>query len=65
MLKLFFRKNFYEGWDNLAFFLVPNLIMDAVVALLVFLGYVGRSSLATWIAVLFIGIVLICIFQER
>lgn len=63
MLKLFFRKNFYEGWDNLAFFLVPNLIMDAVVALLIFLGYVGRSSLATWIAVLFIGIVLICILN--
>lgn len=63
MLKFFFRKNLYEGWDNLTSFLIPNLIMDAIVFLLVFLGYVGRSNLATWIAAIFVGIVLICMIN--
>lgn len=34
MLRFFFKKNFYDGWDNVLYFFVPNLIFDAV--LLVF-----------------------------
>lgn len=63
MLKLFFRKNLYEGWDYLTHFLIPNLIMDVIVFLLIFLAYIGRSSLATWIAATFVGIVFICIIN--
>ena len=31
MLGLFFRKNFYDGWDNVMFLFVPNLILDFLV----------------------------------
>ena len=31
MLNLFFRKNFYDGWDNIIFLFIPNLILDAMV----------------------------------
>ena len=34
MLGFFFRKNFYEGWDNVLLFFVPNLILDAVIVVL-------------------------------
>ena len=34
MLGFFFKKNFYEGWDNVMFFIVPNLILDAALLLL-------------------------------
>ena len=28
MLGFFFKKNFYDGWDNVLFIFVPNLILD-------------------------------------
>lgn len=28
MLGFFFKKNFYDGWDNVLFLFVPNLILD-------------------------------------
>lgn len=28
MLGFFFKKNFYDGWDNMLFIFVPNLILD-------------------------------------
>ena len=31
MLNLFFKKNFYDGWDNVMYFFVPNLIIDFLV----------------------------------
>lgn len=31
MLNLFFRKNFYDGWDNLILIFIPNFILDALV----------------------------------
>lgn len=31
MLRFFFKKNFYDGWDNVLFFFVPNLILDAII----------------------------------
>lgn len=34
MLGFFFKKNFYEGWDNVMFFIIPNLILDAVLLVL-------------------------------
>ena len=34
MIGFFFKKNFYEGWDNVMFFIVPNLILDAALLLL-------------------------------
>lgn len=33
MLSLFFKKNFYDGWDNVMFFFVPNLLIDALIIL--------------------------------
>lgn len=33
MFSFFFKKNFYEGWDNVLFLCIPNLIMDAFGAL--------------------------------
>lgn len=33
MLNLFFRKNFYDGWDNVIFLFVPNLILDAMIVI--------------------------------
>lgn len=33
MFGFFFKKNFYEGWDNVLFLCIPNLIMDAFGAL--------------------------------
>ena len=31
MLNLFFKKNFYDGWDNVMYFFVPNLIIDFLI----------------------------------
>ena len=31
MLNLFFKKNFYDGWDNVIYFFVPNLIIDFLI----------------------------------
>ena len=45
MLGLFLRKNFYEGWDNVVYFLVPNLLMDLVVLL---------ASVAMWFVNIFL-----------
>lgn len=63
MLKLFFRKNLYEGWDYVPYFLIPNTIVNAVVLLLGFLAYSGRSSLGLWIAALFVGCVFVNILN--
>ena len=31
MLRFFFKKNLYDGWDNVLYFFVPNLILDAFI----------------------------------
>ncbi|MGP1459343.1 MAG: hypothetical protein ACTTKL_08540 [Treponema sp.] len=50
MLSFFFRKNFYDGWDNLVSFLVPNLIVDGIVFSSAAVMIAGRENLAVWIA---------------
>ena len=49
MLNFFFRKNFYDGWDNLVSFLVPNFIVDGIVFTVVAIMFAGREHLAVWI----------------
>ena len=31
MLRFFFKKNLYDGWDNVLYYFVPNLILDAII----------------------------------
>lgn len=64
MLKLFFRKNFYDGWDNVMFFFVPDLIIDALVILCAGIASLGVTVfkdtsffLYIWI---FLAIFLVC-----
>lgn len=61
MLNLFFRKNFYDGWDNVMFFFVPNLILDFAVIIFTALCIPGVTVfkdaqwyLFVWIALAFI-----------
>lgn len=61
MLNLFFRKNFYDGWDNVMFFFVPYLILDFAVIIFTALCIPGVTVfkdaqwyLFVWIALAFI-----------
>ena len=49
MLNFFFRKNFYDGWDNLVSFLMPNFIVDVAVFAAAAIMFTGREYLAVWI----------------
>ncbi len=57
MLSFFFRKNLYDGWDNLMLLAVPNLIMSALTFGGGALMFAGRDYLAVWIAT---AAVLVC-----
>lgn len=48
-VKFLFRKNFYDGWDNLLVFFVPNLIIDFFVFSGAAIMFFGREYLAVWI----------------
>ena len=49
MLNFFFRKNFYDGWDNLIMLFVPNLIINFFVFSGAAIMFFGREYLAIWI----------------
>lgn len=49
MLSFFFRKNLYDGWDNLMLLAVPNLILSALTFGGGALMFAGRDYLALWI----------------
>lgn len=64
MFNLFFRKNFYDGWDNVIYFFVPNLIIDALVIICTAIASLGVTVfkdagffLYIWIL---LSLVLIC-----
>ncbi len=64
MLGLFFKKNFYDGWDNVMYFFVPNLIIDALIIFCMGLSSLGvtvfheaKFFLYIWI---FLALLLIC-----
>lgn len=61
MLGFFFKKNFYDGWDNLLFFFIPNLIWDVFLiagAALIF-AMTKIQATVPGIAVLSIAVLLI------
>lgn len=58
MLNLFFKKNFYDGWDNVMFFFVPNLIVDALVILTTGIASLGVTVFKDFSAFLYIWIIL-------
>lgn len=64
MLNLFFKKNFYDGWDNVMYFFVPNLIIDALVILctgIASLGVTVFKDSEYFLYIWFIlGLVLVC-----
>lgn len=67
MLGLFFKKNFYDGWDNVMFFFVPNLILDALIILCSALASLGvtvfkdvNGFLYIWIL---LALILVCGFS--
>lgn len=39
MLRFFFKKNFYDGWDNVMYFFIPNLIFDVVMLVFGFIAF--------------------------
>ena len=43
MLGFFFKKNFYDGWDNVLFIFVPNLILDVFFLIWGGLFYLGTK----------------------
>ncbi len=64
MLSLFYKKNFYDGWDNVMYFFVPNLIIDALVILCTGIASLGvtvfkEQSFFLYIWIL-LGLILIC-----
>ena len=63
MLGLFLRKNFYEGWDNVVYFLVPNLLMDLVVLLASVAMWFGKEYLLVWGIAIFVAIILLSILS--
>lgn len=63
MLGLFLRKNFYEGWDNVMYFLVPNVIMDVIVALSALFMFLGREFLLVWAIVVLVAFILLSILS--
>lgn len=58
MLNLFFRKNFYDGWDNVMFFFVPNLIIDALIILCTGIASLGVTVFKDYSFFLYIWILL-------
>lgn len=63
MYNIFFRKNFYDGWDNVMYFFIPNLIIDALVIICTGIASLGVTVfkdqgffLYIWI---FLGLLLI------
>lgn len=63
MLGLFLRKNSYEGWDNVVYFLVPNLLMDLVVFLASLAMWFGKNHLVVWIIAIFVAFILLSILS--
>ncbi len=49
MLRFFFKKNFYDGWDSVMYLLVPNAVIDAAVLAGAALMFAGRDHLAVWL----------------
>ena len=47
MLGFFFKKNFYDGWDNVLFIFVPNLILDVFFLIGGGLFYLGTKGNGT------------------
>lgn len=43
MLGFFFKKNFYDGWDNVILFFVPNLILDLFLLICGSLFFLGTK----------------------
>ena len=63
MLGLFLRKNFYEGWDNVVYFLVPNLLMDLVVLLASLAMWFGKEYLLVWGIAILVSLILLSILS--
>lgn len=60
MLGFFFKKNGYDGWDNVMFIIIPNLILDAVLLIGGALMYFLRDYLSVWIVV---SVVLVAVYS--
>lgn len=77
MLRFFFKKNFYDGWDNVIFIIIPNLIFTVFLLIgggLLFLGAKLSDSispevgmvvwLVTILIILMIGSILVLAWAE-
>lgn len=63
MIGFFFKKNFYDGWDNVISLFIPNFIFDAVLLLGGTLFFIGTklseaAGLSLWLAAFFLITVL-------
>ena len=61
MLGFFFKKNFYDGWDNVLFIFVPNLILDVFFLIGGGLFYLGTKVNGTAGIIIWVCTVLLVI----
>ncbi len=63
MLGFFFKKNGYDGWDNVMFIIIPNLILDVVLLAGGTVMYFLRDYLSVWIAVSIVFVAVYSLFS--